>query len=88
MATFVPGILKDFDLPDLAAALAPRPLWIVDPRSPTQALVAVDRARTEYELAVRDYERTGQPDDFRVLHRPEGWPVPEVYGDWLDARRQ
>ena len=30
-AAFVPGVLRDFDLPDLAAALAPRLLWIVDP---------------------------------------------------------
>jgi len=46
-AAFVPGVLRDFDLPDLAAALAPRPLWIVDPRTPTDALVPtapLDRA--------------------------------------------
>ena len=86
VASFVPGILKDFDLPDLAAALAPRPLWIVDPRSPTHALIAVDRARREYEPALGAYERTGRPDAFRVLHRPEAWPPVKVYADWLAAR--
>ena len=88
VASFVPGILKDYDLPDLAAALAPRPLWIVDPQSPTHALLAVDRARTEYAPAARAYERTGQPAAFRVLHRPEGWTLDEVYADWLAARRR
>jgi pimeloyl-ACP methyl ester carboxylesterase len=79
-AAFVPGVLRDFDLPDLAAALAPRPLWIVDPRTPTGALVPTDRARREFEPAARAYER--QPAAFRVLHRPEGWPLERVYASW------
>ena len=28
----VPGVLHDFDLPEVAAAIAPRPLWLVNPR--------------------------------------------------------
>ena len=87
VASFVPGVLKDFDLPDLAAALASRPLWIVDPRSPTNALVSVDRARREYEPAARAYERAGRSDAFRVLHRPEAWPLEEVYEGWLGDRQ-
>ncbi len=86
VASFVPGVLEDFDLPDLAAALAPRPLWIVDPRSPTHALVSVDRARREHEPALRAYERAGRSGDLRLLHRPEGWPLEKVYSDWLEAR--
>lgn len=30
----VPGVLKDFDLPDLVNLITPRPLWLVDPRAP------------------------------------------------------
>jgi cephalosporin-C deacetylase-like acetyl esterase len=86
-ALFVPGVLRDFDLPDLAAALAPRPLWIVDPRTPTNALVSVDRARSEYAPATRAYERAGPPSAFRVVHRPEGWPFDELYAPWLGRRR-
>jgi len=86
VASFVPGVLKDFDLPDLAAALAPRVLWIVDPRSPTHALVSIDRARAEHGLATQAYERAGEPDAFRVLHRPEAWPMEKVYSDWLEGR--
>jgi cephalosporin-C deacetylase-like acetyl esterase len=86
VASFVPGVLKDFDLPDLAAALAPRPLWIVDPRSPTNALISIDRARSEYERAARAYEDAGRRNGFRVLHRPEGWLLEKVYSDWLEGR--
>jgi len=86
-AAFVPGVLGDFDLPDLGAALAPRPLWIVDPRTPTGALVAIERARKEWSPAVLAYERAGQPTALRVLHRPEGWAFDRVYASWL-ARGQ
>ncbi|HSD65839.1 MAG TPA: alpha/beta fold hydrolase [Vicinamibacteria bacterium] len=82
-AAIVPGVLRDFDLPDLAAAIAPRPLWIVDPRTPTGALVPTDRARREYTSAALAYERARQPAAFRVLHRPEGWPLDKVLADWL-----
>ncbi|HSD27579.1 MAG TPA: alpha/beta fold hydrolase [Vicinamibacteria bacterium] len=82
-AAFVPGVLRDFDLSDLAAALAPRPLWIVDPRTPTGGLVPTDRARAEFAQASRAYERAGQPAALRVLHRPEGWPLEKVYASWL-----
>lgn len=80
---FVPGVLRDFDLPDLAAALAPRPLWIVDPRTPTGALVLTDRARMEFAPAALAYERAQRPAAFRILHRPEGWPLSRVYAAWL-----
>jgi hypothetical protein len=82
-AAFVPGVLRDFDLPDLAAALAPRPLWIVDPRTPTGALVSADHARSEFAPTTLAYERARQPAAFRVLHRPEAWPLDRLYASWL-----
>jgi hypothetical protein len=81
----VPGVLEDFDLPDLAASLAPRPLWIVDPRSPTGALLAPGVARAEYRVATGAYARAGAEDALRILHRPEGWPLGDVYAEWLGA---
>jgi len=88
VASFVPGILEDFDLPDLAAALAPRLLWIVDPETPTHALVSVERALSEYRATRDAYRQAGRGDAFHVLHRPEGWPLEEVYANWLTARRR
>jgi len=86
-AAFVPGVLRDFDLPDLAVALAPRPLWIVDPRTPTGALVPTERARSEFAPATLAYEQARQPAAFRVLHRPEAWPLDRVYASWLGGGR-
>lgn len=81
----VPGVLRDFDLPDLAAAVAPRPLWIVDPRTATGAVVAPERARDEYAPAVRAYERAGAREAFRVALRPEDRAMDAFYEGWLDT---
>lgn len=70
----VPGVLKHFDLPDLATAIAPRPLWLVGPRYPWGTLVSLDRATAEYSAA---------GSGLRVVARPEGWPFAKVYGEWL-----
>lgn len=68
----VPGVLKDFDLPDLVNLIAPRPMWLADPRTPTGA-----RA-----LAV-DYP----PAWVKTVERPEGWAVTKAFGEWLGAKR-
>ncbi len=70
----VPGVLKDFDLPDLAPLIAPRPLWLVSPRSPTGGVVPRDHAAAQYR---------GAGGALRVIERPEGWPFERVYADWL-----
>lgn len=70
----VPGVLRHFDLPDLAAAVTPRPLWLVSPRTPWGSAVPLDRAAAEYGAAGRS---------LRVVARPEGWAFLKVYGEWL-----
>lgn len=69
----VPGVLRDFDLPDVAAALAPRPLWIVDPRMPTGS-------RQTLEAATAEYRKT---ENFRLLARTDGWSFVKIYESWL-----
>jgi pimeloyl-ACP methyl ester carboxylesterase len=65
----VPGVLEDFDLPDVARAISPRPVWLVDPRSPTGT-----------PSDAKEYAGGG---GFRVASRPEGWSFTKVYADWL-----
>lgn len=66
----VPGVLHDFDLPDLTKAITPRRLWIVDPRSPTGAKLDPQQVVSAYAPA-------------RVVDRPEGGAFERVYADWL-----
>jgi len=70
----VPGVLRDFDLPDLTLAIAPRPLWLVEPRTPVGMRAAREQAAAQYRTA---------GDALRIVDRPEGWPVERVYADWL-----
>lgn len=70
----VPGILKDYDLPDLAAAIAPRPVLLVEPRSPAGARLNLVDARKIY-----GQNATPAP-------RAEGWTWEKTYASWLQLR--
>ncbi len=69
----VPGVLQDFDLPDLAAILPPQSLFLADPRTPTGARALP----TEYNKGT-----------FFLIERPEDWPVPAAFGPWLQKGLQ
>jgi hypothetical protein len=66
----IPGVLRSFDLPDLAQAIAPRRLWIVSPVAPSGAPAPLAAARSQYPGAVV------------VKARPEGWTFEKVYEGW------
>jgi len=62
MDTLVPGVLLDFDIPDVVQSIAPRPVWIVNPRTPVGALMPSGAARirpdgTPLVEAYRDWLR-------------------------------
>jgi hypothetical protein len=58
----VPGVLKDFDLPDVAGLIAPRPLHIASARAATGAVLESTEIQREYEFAVKSYERMKKSD--------------------------
>ena len=47
----VPGVLRHYDLPDLASMMAPRPLTIVDAADPLGIPAPLDRIRAAYPAA-------------------------------------
>ena len=61
----VPGVLKDFDLPEVAASIAPRPVWLVNPRiqsgmreeyKPAKNFRSVDRPKgSAFEEVYKDW---------------------------------
>lgn len=65
-----PGVLKDFDLPDVAAAIAPRSLQIIDPQSASEALEPVAEVRREYATTERTYQAQHRVNLFRISSRP------------------
>ena len=65
LAAVVPGVLVAYDLPDLAAALAPRPLTLRAPADPAGRAVAAGVAAAEYAEAARAYRERGATDALR-----------------------
>jgi hypothetical protein len=70
----VPGVLQDFDLPEVAAAIAPRPLWIVNPHMPSGSRETLEKAAAEYKKTA---------ENFRLMGRTGGWSFAKVYEGWL-----
>ncbi|MES2221746.1 MAG: hypothetical protein V4587_12370 [Acidobacteriota bacterium] len=51
---FLPGILEKFDLPDIAASVSPRPVWIVDSVDASGMLLRSDDVRAMYAQRLGD----------------------------------
>ncbi|MCC6394889.1 MAG: alpha/beta fold hydrolase [Bryobacterales bacterium] len=66
----LPGVLRDYDLPDLVTALAPRPVWVVDARNPSGVPLLEHAVKAQYPSA-------------HVMYRPEGWTFRKVYAEWM-----
>jgi cephalosporin-C deacetylase-like acetyl esterase len=59
LANVVPGALAAYDLPDLAASLAPRPLTVRAPADPSGHLAAPEEVKGAYAPARRAYREQG-----------------------------
>jgi dienelactone hydrolase len=63
---FVPGALRKYDLPDVAALVAPRPLVAINAVDEMQRPVELERAAEIYGPAKRVFDLIGARGDFRV----------------------
>lgn len=85
---YVPGIMKYFDMGDLAGMIAPRPLVIVNGALDT--IFPLESARREFKVAQGLYAQAGAPDKVRHVIGPEGhrfyaalaWPVFDELTGW------
>ncbi len=64
--SIIPGVLKEYDLPDLVAVLAPRPVWVIDATDPLGNRVAIEKVRSEYAEAMDAYKLSGAADALRI----------------------
>jgi cephalosporin-C deacetylase-like acetyl esterase len=62
----IPDVLNHFDLPQVAAAVAPRSLALLAPLDPMMNSVAVDVARSAYHWTEAAYRAAASPGRFRV----------------------
>ncbi len=67
LASVVPGVLAAYDLPDLAAALAPRPLTIRRPVDPVGEPVPRKELEQSYDAAREAYRQAGTQENFDLI---------------------
>jgi dienelactone hydrolase len=88
-STFVPGALSKYDLPELAAAIAPRPLLLINAVDETQTPLGVERAAEIYRPAKEVYGVLGAPGALRIEHASSAGDIVEMHRALLlGSRRQ
>ena len=76
---FVPGILREFDLPQIAAGISPRPCWILNGIDPNERVLSENSVREQ----IRGINNKSQlPTSLRILLESEGDPQ-DIYSEWL-----
>jgi dienelactone hydrolase len=78
----IPGVLGKYDLPDLVASLAPRPVTLVNLRSPLGNIVPLRQVQGEYEYARAAYTALGAASRLRLGLRREDEALVAVCPDW------
>jgi hypothetical protein len=68
----VPAALANYDLPDLAASLAPRRLQIINAVNPRGRRIETQHVKREYEVAQKAFAAAGAPQLFNVAERKPG----------------
>jgi cephalosporin-C deacetylase-like acetyl esterase len=76
---FIRDVLTRFDLPQVAAAVADRPLTIISPRGPMNQEVEIPEARSAYQWTSKVYANLGASDRFRVLPRSSEMSLADQY---------
>ncbi len=67
VSQFVPGVLRQFDLPQVAGAIAPRKLTIVDPTDHLNKPLAAADAERAYSWTQLAYTTAKSADDFEIV---------------------
>jgi cephalosporin-C deacetylase-like acetyl esterase len=77
----VPSALKYFDFPDLVAALAPRPVWVVNAVNGLGHSEPATELRAAYAGASRAFKAAGVEQPLHVTERRPGDQFFSVYAD-------
>jgi dienelactone hydrolase len=78
--SILPGVLTKYDLDDLAAATAPRPLWLVNMRSPLGRTVFRKDVESAYTYTQQAYRAAEAPANLHILLRRDSTPITHIIG--------
>jgi cephalosporin-C deacetylase-like acetyl esterase len=79
----LPGVLQDFDLTDVFAALAPRPLLVLNPQDPLTRKMVEQESFAAFEPVRTAYEAAKASSAFRLKVEPMEADAPKVLEEWL-----
>ncbi len=82
LENIIPGVLKQFDLQDLIAGLAPRDVLVVNPVDPLGNPLWPDPARDAYARPMETYRTAGAADSIRIVRREPEQSVADIYTAW------
>lgn len=80
------GVLAEFDLPQLAAAIAPRPVWIVNSADPIGRQVDLSEMKREYAVSAAAFKMLGFEGSIRIAKRADSSRDANYYQEWIDAK--
>lgn len=80
----IPGILKHYDLPDLAAALAPRPLLLVNMANNTSLPAPKSWVIEEEEVALTAYKAKNRLENISIRLWDATHTYSDIYDGWLN----
>ena len=81
----LPGVLQDFDLTDVFAALAPRPLLVLNPQDPLTRKMVEQEALAAFEPVRATYDAANASQALSVKVEPLETDVPRALEEWLHA---
>lgn len=80
------GVLKSFDLPDLVAAMSPRPVWIVNGTDPLGHRIDERDLRAEFGIAQKSFNLAGAEGSLKFAPRITGGAFTDTYSEWMKFR--
>ena len=72
----IPGVLRSYDLDDVALAISPRPLIVINAADAVGARMTTETFRKVWTYVYESDRKLGTGDRIRVLFRMEGEPLP------------
>lgn len=84
----VNGALKFYDFPDLAAAFAPRSIWIVNGVDPIGRRVDLAEMKKQYAASTTAFRLLETEGSIRIAVRKDQERITTFYRDWLGLNRE
>ena len=85
VSSLLPGVLGAYEVRDVYAALAPRPLLVVNPHDPHRRTITGEQAEAECAWVTDTYGALDSLDSLRIESGLGRTAVRSLVGDWLGA---